>query len=214
MEMNKKYDSVIFDLDGTLWSATEPIMKAWNEVLSVHKEIKRKPLELPELRACMGLVMYDIAEKLFPDETEQVRNSLMDEMCEYENEYLSVHGGMLYPGLEDTLEKLSLKYRLYIVSNCQSGYIEAFIKAHALEKYFLDTECWGRTKQPKGENNKLLIERNGLKNPVYVGDTVKDAEAAKAAGVDFIYAAYGYGDVDNDSYVERVESFEELAEIL
>ena len=104
--MAAKYDGIIFDLDGTLWNATEQIMNAWNVILDKHPEISRGKLEFSELRQCMGLVMYDIAAKLFPDETEDKRNSLMDEMCSYENEYLSIHGGTLYPGLEDTLKEL------------------------------------------------------------------------------------------------------------
>ena len=40
----------------------------------------------------MGLPMYDIAAKLFPDEKEEVRNALMDELCEFENGYLVKDG--------------------------------------------------------------------------------------------------------------------------
>lgn len=39
-----------------------------------------------------------------------------------------------------------------------------FFKAHKLDKYFTDYECPGRTGLSKGENNKLVIERNNLKN--------------------------------------------------
>jgi phosphoglycolate phosphatase len=41
-----------------------------------------------------------------------------------------------------------------------------------------------------------------------------DAKSAKDAGIDFIYAEYGFGDVSKDSYVAKIESFAELAEIL
>lgn len=214
------YDSIIFDLDGTLWNATENIKNAWNVVLDRHvNELKdihteHKVLTLPELRECMGLVMYDIAAKLFTDVTEEQRNALMDEMCAYENVYLNEHGGVLYPQLEDTLKALKDKYRLFIVSNCQDGYIEAFLHAHGLAPYFEDTECWGRTRKLKGENNKIIIERNGLKNPVYVGDTVKDAESAEYAGIDYIYAAYGYGDVDKSRCRYVINEFKDLTSIL
>ncbi|MFQ8901468.1 MAG: hypothetical protein ACLR7D_05805 [Lachnospira eligens] len=72
-----------------------------------------------------------------------------------------------------SLQKLSLltlskKYPLYIVSNCQDGYIESFLTAHLMSDFFKDTECWGRTFLPKSESNKILIERNiNSKNPVY-----------------------------------------------
>jgi phosphoglycolate phosphatase len=214
MEMLKNYDSIIFDLDGTLWNATENIMNAWNEILEKHPEVNREKLKMSEMRACMGLVMYDIAEKLMPDLEKKSRNLLMDEMCAHENEYLAQHGGTLFPDLEKTLGKLQKKYKLYIVSNCQDGYIEAFLSAHRLSKYFSDTECWGRTRKTKGESNKILIERNGLKNPVYVGDTVKDAQSAKDADIDFIYAAYGFGEVDSSTYVAKIDNFSDLTRIL
>lgn len=161
--MAVKFDGIIFDLDGTLWNATEQIMNAWNVILSKHPEISRGKLEFSELRQCMGLVMYDIAAKLFPDETEDKRNSLMDEMCSYENEYLSIHGGTLYPGLEDTLRELKKSYRLFIVSNCQSGYIEAFLHAHNLSSYFEDTECWEEPGQLKVKATEYLLQEIILK---------------------------------------------------
>ena len=126
--LNKSYDGIIFDLDGTMWDTRKPICEAWNIILSRHEEIHRAPIVEADLNDCMGLPMYDIAAKLFPQEQEPVRNALMDELCEFENGYLEKMGGVLFPGLEATLKELKTKYPLYIVSNCQDGYIEAFIK--------------------------------------------------------------------------------------
>lgn len=131
--------------------------------------------------------------------------SLMDECCVCENEYLAEHGGILYDGVEEVIEELSKTYPLFIVSNCQEGYIEAFLKAHHLEKYFTDTECWGRTRAAKGISNQMLIKRNNLKNPVYVGDTQGDKQSATDAGIPFIFAAYGFGQTDDWTY--RINSF-------
>lgn len=212
--LDKSYDGIIFDLDGTMWDTRKPICEAWNIILSRHEEIHRTPIVETDLNDCMGLPMYDIAAKLFPQEQEQVRNALMDELCEFENGYLEKMGGVLFPELEATLKELKTKYPLYIVSNCQDGYIEAFIKAHKLEKYFSDTECWGRTRAPKAVSNRTLIERNNLSNPVYVGDTAGDANAAREAEIDFIYAEYGFGEVEPSLYVGVIDSFKELKDIL
>ena len=70
-----------------------------------------------------------------------------------------------------------------------------------MHKYFKDWECIGRTGRPKGENIQLVVQRNGLKSPVYVGDTILDCQAAQQAGVPFIHASYGFGEVPD---VERV----------
>ena len=209
-----KIDSIIFDLDGTLWSSAKAISEAWGLVLQKHEDIEKKEVTEEELYSCMGLPMYDIAAKLFPSLSEDVRNQLMDELCEFENGYLEKRGGVLYDGLEETLTQLQKNYKLYIVSNCQDGYIEAFIKAHKLEKYFSDTECWGRTRAPKAVSNRTLIERNNLSNPVYVGDTAGDASAAREAEIDFIYAEYGFGEVEPSLYVGVIDSFKELKDIL
>lgn len=100
MNIKDKYDSIIFDLDGTLWNSSKPICEAWNIILKRHKEITRKPITIEELGGCMGLPMYDIAAKLFPQEKENVRNALMDELCEFENGYLEEKGGVLFPKAE------------------------------------------------------------------------------------------------------------------
>lgn len=205
-------DSIIFDLDGTLWNSTKAISEAWGIVLKRHEEITKKEVTEEELFDCMGLPMYDIAAKLFPNLPKQVRNDLMDELCTFENDYLAERGGELFSGLRETLERLKKDYKLYIVSNCQDGYIEAFLKAHDLEAFFEDTECWGRTRTSKGESNKLLIHRNGLQNPVYVGDTSGDYQSAVDAGIPFIFATYGFGEVEECQY--RIAEIGELPEVL
>lgn len=74
--------------------------------------------------------------------------------------HLAEQGGMLYEKVGEVLKVLSKKYKLLIVSNCQSGYIEAFYEYHKLQKYFVDFENPGRTGLTKGENINLVIERN------------------------------------------------------
>lgn len=210
--MNNKYDGLIFDLDGTMWDSTNPIVEAWNIILAKHPEIIREPIIKTDLNDCMGLPMYDIAAKLFPKEEEKVRNALMDELCEFENGYLAKVGGVLYPNLRKTLEVLKKRYPLFIVSNCQDGYIEAFLSAHNMSDLFKDTECWGRTFVSKGETNKILMARNNLKNPVYIGDTQGDKQSAIDAGIDFIYASYGFGHVDEYTY--KINTFADLQDVL
>ena len=99
-------------------------------------------------------------------------------------------GRNLYPDLEETLEKLSKQYHLYIVSNCQTGYIEDFISCSGTWSFFEDFECFGNTGKAKGENIRLLVRRSGLDSAVYVGDTqgdynsMENSEVYKRAIVD------------------------------
>jgi phosphoglycolate phosphatase len=204
-------DSIIFDLDGTLWSSLEGVCDVWNMILAKHSNIKR--VILPnDMEKCMGDTINVIGKKLFPELDENSQMNLMKECCDAEQIYLGEHGGVLYPKLEDTLSTLSEKYKLFIVSNCQDGYIQCFFKAHKLDKYFTDFECSGKTGLAKGENNKIIIQRNSLRNPIFVGDTNGDAESAIVAGIPFVYAKYGFGNVEKYDYV--IESFEDLLTIV
>ena len=152
-----------------------------------------------------------ISRKLFPDLNDTERQNIVKELCEVEQSLLEKNGGVLFHNVENVLKELSQKYKLYIVSNCQDGYIEAFYKFHRLDQYFLDFENPGRTGLSKGENIKLVIERNNLLSPVYVGDTQGDLEAARFANIPFIFAEYGFGQVSE--YDMKVKSFEELLKV-
>jgi phosphoglycolate phosphatase len=200
-------DSIIFDLDGTLWDSTGSVVNLWNQTLSKYKEVKGF-LTVDNIRNVSGLEMHDIAAKFFPYLKEEKRLEIVEDCGKNECAYLAKHGGILYGRLEETLNNLSKKYKLFIVSNCQSGYIESFLKFHKLHKYFTDFECPGNTGLTKGENIKLIIKRNNLNNPVYVGDTELDLKSARYAGIPFIYARYGFGKVKEYDYV--IDSFDEL----
>lgn len=204
----EKADGIIFDLDGTLWDSTEVILKVWNDAAKDFKEITTE-VTMEDIQGAMGLLLLDIGKKFYPYIDEKRLSEIVKHCSKTENEYLSIHGAKLYDNIEETLKKLSKNHKLFIVSNCQDGYIEAFYKAHNLEKYFVDFENPGRTGMPKWENIKLIVERNNLKNPVYVGDTAGDRKAAKLAGVPFVFAKYGFGDVEDYEFV--VDKFEDVA---
>ena len=192
---------IIFDLDGTLWDSSEQVAGAWSVILSRRSETDKRVRSVgtgEDMRGYMGKTMEVIAALMLPDTDEKTRLEIMDECGEYENEYLSGHGGKLYPDLERELDRLSKSFKLFIVSNCQSGYIETFLEYHKLCKYFADFECPGGTGLAKAENIRIIMERNSLDRAVYVGDTQGDLDASDSAGVPFIHAAYGFGTVNKE----------------
>lgn len=204
------FDSILFDLDGTLWDAVPEITLCWNQAIR-EAGVERPPLTVEEVRSCMGMQIADIAARRLPGLTWERQQEVITECCRIENEYLSVHGAAVYPGAEETLAKLSQTCRLFVVSNCQDGYIQSFFAGTGLGKYFTGFECAGRTDRPKAENIALVVRQYGLKNPVYVGDTALDYKSATQAGVPFIHAAYGFGKVEN---VPAIRSFVELEGLL
>ena len=202
---------IIFDMDGTLWDSAEGVALSWNEVLR-EKQINHKVITTEDIKGVMGKTMDVIAEVLFAEMGEKERMALLDSCCRHENDYLREHGGILYDNLEIVLAELQKKYPLYIVSNCQSGYIEAFLAHYDFGKYFEDMECFGNNKKKKGDNIALVVERNQLDNAVYVGDIQGDYDSSMQAGVRFIHAAYGFGTINQP--VAAIHSFDQLLEVV
>lgn len=200
------YNGILFDLDGTLWNATAAIAESWRLALRDEPDIERAPT-VQELEGVMGMTAEQLMAVLFPQLSKQRGLELFDKCCQVENQYLRECGGILYPGVEKTLQALSQKLPLCIVSNCNAEYIPCFLEAHGLAPYFQDWECIGRTELQKWENIQLVVRRNEITAPVYVGDTTMDRDAAEKAGVPFIHAAYGFGTVPG---VRKIDSFPEL----
>ncbi|HZW49237.1 MAG TPA: HAD family hydrolase [Bacillota bacterium] len=188
--------AIIFDLDGTLWDSSHQVLPAWNRVLKRHSEVTRQ-ITIADMQGFMGKTIAEIAKIMLPELALEQSVPIMDECAEEEQIYLRERGGELYPQLEETLAHLQENYQLYIVSNCQDGYIESFLDFHHLAAYFTDTECPGRTGLSKGENIKLIIERNKIDRAIYLGDTQGDLNSARFAGIPFIHAAYGFGQIDS-----------------
>lgn len=206
-----KFDSVIFDLDGTLWDSSETVAESWNTVLENENQTLR--ITGADVLKHMGKSMDVIMRDVFgADMNDSEVMDFLKKLSVEEIRLIREKGGILFPNVEKTLNLLKKDYRLFIVSNCQNGYIEAFLEAHKLSEYFEGFMCWGDTMLPKGETNKQLIERYSLKNPVYVGDTEGDHISAVTAEIPFIHAAYGFGEVSGYDY--KITAFDELPVIL
>lgn len=208
--MKHKIDSIIFDLDGTLWDSTATVARAWHKA-SQQTGFVREPVTQAMVRSITGMPYDVIHPKLFPYLNQQQLNTLQERCAAEELAQLQKEGGQLYTGLEETLDKLKKQYPLFIVSNCQSGYIEAFLAYHQLAHYFTDIDCFGNSKKSKAENIGSIVERNQLQAPVYVGDTLGDYEASRKNGIPFVFTTYGFGEAPAAEI--RIDSITELQQL-
>ena len=184
---------ILFDLDGTLWDSAGAVTCSWNTALATLDEFQVR-ITRGDMMRFMGNLLFDIGRMMLPKHLSDERVQQIVDLCiEYEHAYLRKHGAPLYENLLRTLTELKKDYSLYIVSNCQAGYIEVFLDYFKLWDMFEDYECPGRTGLLKADNIRLVCERNHLDAAVYVGDTDGDYNATCKAGLPFIHAAYGYG---------------------
>ena len=191
--MKDKFDSIIFDMDGTLWDAVDSYCQIWNTTFEQF-ELKQV-VTRDELLKCMGMPIDEIFRQIIKvDVDPQKYLELLDKN---EQEMMPILGGKLYTGVAEGIKFLSPYYKLFMVSNCGADGLKNFLSFTKLDQYFCDSLTHGETLLSKADNIKLLIERHGLKNAVYVGDTQGDCNAAHKAGIEMIFAKYGFGECED-----------------
>ncbi|MFI5161275.1 MAG: HAD family hydrolase [Sphingobacteriales bacterium] len=209
----KKPDSIIFDMDGTLWDAVDTYAGSWNIVFKEFNIDRTVPRD--ELAKMVGWEGKKVLEAIMPEYEDEKRQAIYARVNEVRRELLPKNGGMLYEGVKDGLEQLAGKYQLYIVSNCAVGIIRLFMDWAGINEHIIDEIAYGTNYMPKNHNIKVLIGRHNLQAPVYVGDTDGDAEQSRLAGIPFVFVSYGFGETDNhdlrfDSFIDFTKFFMNL----
>lgn len=203
-----KPDSLIFDMDGTLWDAVDTYAHCWNLVFeSLGLEQRFTHADLVKY---MGTEAKKIVNLIFPEATDEEVDEIFRRLAENIDANLPIMGGKLYPGVIEGLHKLATKYKLFMLSNCQKNSIGDFIKFTKTENIIIDYIEHGMNHQPKHINIHTLMEKHGLTSPEYVGDTDSDRVQCDMAGVPFIFVDFGFG--KSDSYKKKFSSFDELTD--
>ncbi len=202
------YESLIFDIDGTLWDSRQLVAEGYN--IQLEKEgLQHLAVTAEDLRPLFGKVMTEIADTILASIDPSQRYDLMERCMKTENDYLFANECRIgYPKVKETLAQLAKKYRLFIVSNSQRGYPELCIEKLGLTDYIEGHMCFGDTGTSKGKTIRTLIEKHGIGSCIYIGDTQGDLEACREAGIPFIFCTYGLGKADR--YDAKIDSIEEL----
>ena len=206
------FESLIFDIDGTLWDSRALVAEGYNIQLRA-EGLANLCTDAEALRPLFGKVMTEIGDALFASIPVPARYELMDRCMATENQYLFENECQIgYPLVKETMEVLAKEHRLFIVSNSQCGYPELCIQKLGLTDLIAGHMCFGDTGTCKGETIKTLMARHGIESACYIGDTQGDYEAAVVAGIPFIWCTYGFGVPDDHAL--KVDSFAELKNVL
>ena len=201
---------VFFDLDGTLWDALFEITESWNKAMKDNALSYSFLLE--KIKTFMGLTPEETAPLAFPDVDLNTGLKYFSLALNEEIKYMKNNPGKLYEDEIEVLKELSNKYPLFIVSNSDKGYIENYLNYYLLNNLFKDHVCAGDTSLPKYKNIILLKEKYELDEVIYVGDTKKDMDESLKAGVKFIHASYGFGEIKEK--VLSIKNLKELPQII
>ncbi|MGA1822940.1 MAG: HAD family hydrolase [Thermoplasmatota archaeon] len=204
-------DSAIFDLDGTLWDSSAPSARGWNRALR-DLDIDFREIKPEDIRSLSGKTPEEFLPIIFPEWDDEIRKNVYTLCSRYEIEEIRSSGGDLFPDVKEGLERLAESIPVFIVSNCQADYMEAFLDWSGIGDIVFDYISYGESMTDKASNISAIVKRNDLRHPVYIGDTDQDRYSADKAGVPFIHAGYGFGYIEVPSISKG--SFPEIEKYL
>jgi phosphoglycolate phosphatase len=204
----KQVNSLLFDMDGTLWDGVEAYAQGFNDFFKANN-INRQIVK-NDISALMGWEQDKFLQAVVPEIDFSERESAYNQIIEFQYQRIESGIGMLYDGVREGLEKLSERYKLFIVSNCPEFAIEHFMHWAKIEHTITDLAAHGKNHKPKHENIRFLIEKHGLKHPFYIGDTDSDSKQSSLVPLPFIFVDYGFGETSN--YTLRFSSFKQLSD--
>lgn len=190
IKAERKYDSLLFDMDGTLWDAVDSYCAVWNAAIDVCCRLVPH-VSYERLAELMGKPIEYIFDVIIGKAC--AYDDFMDALSQKERELMPVLGGRLYDGVTETLRELSKSYKLFLVSNCTAFGVPNFMRTTGLGPFFTDGISYGETGLEKDANNRIIVEKYALQAPLYIGDTAGDCRSAHAAGIPFVWASYGFG---------------------
>lgn len=191
--MIKKYDAVIFDLDGTLLDTLEDLMDSVNYALTL-MELQQRSLE--DIRHFVGNGVQRLIELAVPEGTGQ---EITEQVFAHFKKHYGIHCNDktgLYPGIPGLLEALKERdFEMAIVSNKLQEGVDALS-----EQYFAPyTKVAigareGILKKPAPDTvvEALRILNISKDRAVYVGDSEVDIATAANAGMDCITVEWGF----------------------
>ncbi|MCQ2512883.1 MAG: HAD family hydrolase [Lachnospiraceae bacterium] len=186
------YNTVLFDLDGTLTDSAPGIINSIKYALNkLNIEVNEKTLN-----NFIGPPLVKSFAKYYGMNEEESRNAV-----DIYREYFADKGmfeNSVYPGIEDSLKKLKEAGKQLMVCTAKPEVFAVQILKHFhLDSYFdyIGGSLMDETRTSKYEVMEYLIQlcQLDVKHTVMIGDRADDINAAKKARMDCIGVFYGYG---------------------
>lgn len=188
------YKAILFDFDGTLADTAPTIIQRFKETFALAGLPDRSE---KEIRATIGLPLSTSFMKLQPTITADRALELCDIYREgYEEEAIKILRA--FPGTEQVLRYLKDQgYKTAVVSSKKTDLIIEMTQALGISDLFDQLLGEDKVKHKKPAPDMALLGMELLKadkaETLVVGDSTYDIAMAKSAGVDSVWASYGYG---------------------
>jgi len=187
-------DTILFDFDGVLVNSLPIMEECWKRVRG------RLNLNIPfsDYKKHIGKPFLSVMDKLgIPEELTLMANDIYFS-CDARKKI-----PMIYPGIKDLLESLKGNYLMGIVTSKDYKTTSRWLYQLGLESIFESVQTPELYPKEFGKPNpyfvlKSLINLRTTPNKaIYIGDMGVDKEAATRAGINFLYASWGYGRIND-----------------
>lgn len=212
-----KYNTVIFDFDGTLFDTGEGITECVSIALD---ELGYPPLSQTDLETFIGPSLYDSFKNKCGIEGEDAEKAILTFRKHYHAD--GIYKSHLYDGILELLKELkSNNIKTAIASSKPQVMIEKLVDKYNLSPFF-DNIIGADGAEKSSKKAGYILGNIDYLNAdklscIMIGDRIFDINAAKDAGIDSAYVLYGYGFYDemiecNPTY--KLNSVEDLRSLL
>lgn len=204
------YRVYLFDVDGTLLDSAADICGAIQTVLA---KTSRPHVPFEFLRTYIGRHLADLFVDLFPDYTPDQIEALI---VEYRQTYAGRghKSTALYPGVLETMASLPGRKSTATTKGTPTARI--VLEMFGLLPHFHHVQGTdGFPSKPEPDVILRALDALGAKPSecLFIGDSVPDMQAGRAAGVDLCAVHYGYGEPDAMAAYSPEYSIRSFAEL-
>ncbi len=189
-----RFDSVLFDLDGTL---TDPRVAITSSMAHALAEVGAEVPPIEELVWCIGPPLrQNFGRLLGPDRAHLVERAAEAYLRRYETE--GVRETRMYPGIDAMLRRIRTSGpHVYVATTKFVGHAEEVLIAFSLRQHF-EGVFGARRDGSMGDKRELLrhiLEKTSIDpaRSVMIGDREHDVVGAKANDIFAIGVTYGFG---------------------
>ena len=210
---------IVFDLDGTLVHTEVfwlPILEKTLEVMEAKYQCKRSLLQTRDALSLLGKVDREVFGAIFPGRTETEYLEMIDLANEVWAGMVEAHPYSFYPQALDMVKQLHRQgFELYVASNCDKIYLEAFLNL-GLRPLLAGAACaGGYPGLKKWEFTRKMLDSTGPYHGFFIGDSPSDMEAGRKNGLTTVYANYGYGAEPGPEWIDlKIGAITELPNLV
>ncbi len=190
-KLSAKYDTVIWDWNGTLLNDIWLCVEIVNKILMNHNT---NQLNEAQYREAFGFPITDYYQRIGIDLEKESFQVLTEKFISgYESK---VRNCELHVGVKHVLEKFSENaLQQFILTAAHKKSVLELLDYYSIAHFFNDVEGLDNHRaESKVWRGKLLVEENQINRDrtILIGDTIHDAEVAKEIGVDCMIIANGH----------------------